>query len=194
MAPEFTCDPLLEGVIHVRPARHGDARGWFSEIYNKAAFAQAGIRAVFVQDNQSASVAAGTLRGLHFQAPPVAQAKLVRCVRGRVLDVAVDLRRGSATFGRHTRAELTAEGGEQIFIPEGFAHGFCTLEAGCEVAYKVTAPYAREADFGIAHDDPSLAIDWPFPADKLTLSDRDRGLPPLDQLPDYFSVAGEAMR
>lgn len=194
MAPEFICDPMLEGVVHVRPVRHGDARGWFSETYNRAVFADAGIRVVFVQDNQSGSMAAGTLRGLHFQAPPFAQAKLVRCVRGRVLDVVVDLRSGSPTFGRHTRAELTAEGGEQIFIPEGFAHGFCTLEAGCEVAYKVTAPYAREVDLGVAHDDPALAIDWPFPSGQMTLSDRDRSLPLLAQLPDYFTMPEGAAR
>jgi dTDP-4-dehydrorhamnose 3,5-epimerase len=176
-------------VLIVRPTRLGDARGWFSEIYNEAAFRAAGVEARFIQDNQSRSELAGTLRGLHFQGPPHAQAKLVRCTRGRLLDVIVDIRKGSPRFGQHTTLELSEAEEKQVFVPEGFAHGFCTLEPGTEVTYKVSAGYAPGSDFGLAFDDPALAIAWPFPVGELTLSDRDRKHPRLAALPDYFGQA-----
>ncbi|MFN7164231.1 MAG: dTDP-4-dehydrorhamnose 3,5-epimerase [Hyphomonas sp.] len=191
MSFEFLPDPVLPEVMIVRPKRLGDARGWFSEIYNEAAFRGAGIDVRFIQDNQSRSEQAGTLRGLHFQAPPHAQAKLVRCTRGRMLDVIVDIRRGSPRFGLHTAFELSEAGGTQVFVPEGFAHGFCTLGPGTEVTYKVSAGYAPGSDLGIAYDDPALAIAWPFEAGELTLSDRDRKHPRLAELPDLFSNAYE---
>jgi len=168
------------------PRRIGDARGFFSEVYNQARLAQLGIRFEFVQDNHSRSAEAGTIRGLHFQARPSAQTKLVRVVRGSILDVAVDIRRGSPTYGQHIAVELSAENWRQILIPAGFAHGFCTLERDCEVLYKVDAYYDPEADFGLAFDDPDLAIAWPFSADAAVLSAKDRSHPRLRDLPDYF--------
>lgn len=190
MSLSVTPDPVLPEVLHVRPARHGDARGWFSETYSEAAFRAAGIAAHFIQDNHSRSAEAGTLRGLHYQAPPHAQAKLVRCVRGRLLDVIVDIRSGSPNFGQHTAFELGEASGLQVFVPEGFAHGFCTLEPGTEVLYKVTSPYAPQSDFGIAFDDPALGIRWPFPAEALTLSARDRVHPRLADAKPVFAFAG----
>lgn len=190
MSLTVTPDPVLPEILHVRPARHGDARGWFSETWSEAAFRAAGIPVHFVQDNHSRSAEAGTLRGLHYQAPPHAQAKLVRCVRGRLLDVVVDIREGSPNFGRHTAFELDEAGGVQAFVPEGFAHGFCTLEPGTEVIYKVTRPYAPESDFGIAFDDPALGIPWPFPVEALTLSARDRVHPRLADAARVFAFAG----
>ena len=190
MSLTVTPDPVLPEVLHVRAALHGDARGWFSETWNEAAFRAAGIPAHFVQDNHSRSAEAGTLRGLHYQAPPAAQAKLVRCVRGRLVDVIVDIRKGSPRFGRSTAFELSEADGLQVFVPEGFAHGFCTLEPGTEVIYKVTSYYAPAQDFGIAFDDPALAIRWPFPADRLTLSERDRKHPRLAAAPAHFEYAG----
>ncbi|MDP3461086.1 MAG: dTDP-4-dehydrorhamnose 3,5-epimerase [Hyphomonas sp.] len=188
---DISPDPVLPEVLIVRPKRLGDSRGWFSEIYNEAAFRGAGIDARFIQDNQSRSELAGTLRGLHFQSPPHAQAKLVRCTRGRMLDVIVDIRKGSPRFGRHTALELGEAEGTQVFVPEGFAHGFCTLEPGTEVTYKVSAGYAPGSDLGVAFDDPALGIAWPLPAAEMTLSDRDRKHPRLAELPDYFSQAFE---
>ncbi|WP_284212242.1 dTDP-4-dehydrorhamnose 3,5-epimerase, partial [Methylobacterium brachythecii] len=130
-------DLALPGVKRVIPGRHGDDRGWFSELYRADQLAEAGIINLFVQDNQSLSVPAGTLRGLHFQTPPAAQAKLVQVLAGAILDVAVDIRRGSPTFGKYVAVRLDAENGEQLFVPHGFAHGFCTLEPNTMVAYKV---------------------------------------------------------
>ena len=147
----------------IRPKRHGDSRGWFTETYNADTFAEFGIECRFVQDNHSLSVPAFTLRGLHFQAPPRAQDKLVRCIRGRIFDVAVDIRKRSPTFGQWVGAELSAETGDQLFIPIGFAHGFVTLEANCEVTYKCSDTYAPEADGGIRWDDPAIGIAWPIP-------------------------------
>ena len=186
MKPDFLPDPVLRDVIHIRPARIGDNRGWFCETFNARVYAEAGIDCAFVQDNTSLSAAAGTVRGLHFQAPPHAQAKLVRCTRGRILDVVVDIREGSPTFGRSMTMELSASGGEQVFVPEGFAHGFCTLEPDCEISYKVNTYYAPDADRGIAYDDPALGIDWPFPASGLTLSERDLKLPRLSDIAHAF--------
>lgn len=169
----------LPGVIEIRPERFGDARGYFSETYNEAAFAKAGLPTVWFQDNQSLSRAAGTLRGLHFQTPPFAQAKLVRAVRGRIFDVAVDIRRGSPNFGQWVGVELSAVAGNQLYIPEGFAHGLLTLEPDTEVAYKVSAPYSRAHDRTIRFDDPEIAIAWPIAGNAPVLSDKDRAAPRL---------------
>lgn len=157
----------------ITPRRFSDPRGWFTETYSVEAATALGIDCTFVQDNHSYSAPAFTLRGLHFQSPPHEQAKLVRCVRGRIWDVAVDIRDGSPTWGQWVAAELTAAGGEQLFIPAGFAHGFLTLEADCEVEYKCSNRYAPAADGGIAWD--SVGIDWPLPpgvAPKLSAKDQ----------------------
>ncbi|MEM7567126.1 MAG: dTDP-4-dehydrorhamnose 3,5-epimerase, partial [Pseudomonadota bacterium] len=164
-------------VLVLTPPRFGDARGWFSETYNAPKWKAAGVGVDFVQDNQSFSAAKGTLRGLHFQAPPHAQDKLVRCPKGRIWDVAVDFRAGSPTFGRWVGAELTAEKGEQIFVPAGFLHGFVTLEADCEVAYKVSDVYAPQSDGGVIWNDPDIGIDWPIDPQTVTLSAKDAELP-----------------
>lgn len=145
----------------IRPKRFGDARGWFTETYSTPRFQQLGIDCTFVQDNHSLSVPAFTLRGLHFQTPPRGQDKLVRCIRGRIYDVAVDVRRGSPTYGQWVGAELSAENGNQLFIPIGFAHGFLTLEPNCEVTYKCSNIYAPAHDGGIRWDDPAIGIAWP---------------------------------
>lgn len=157
------------------------------ETYNRKAFVVAGIADEFVQDNLSLSTEAGTIRGLHFQSAPFAQAKLVRVARGRILDVAVDLRRSSPTFGHHVAAELSGENRLQLLVPVGFAHGFCTLEPNTEVAYKVTAHYSAAHDHGLAWDDPALGIDWPVEAARAILSDKDTRHPRLPELPVYFS-------
>lgn len=163
----------LNGVLILEPKRFGDPRGWFTEAYNAARMKEAGIDLNFVQDNQSFSVDAGTIRGLHFQAPPRAQDKLVRVLAGAIYDVAVDLRNGSPTFGKHVGVELTADNGRQLLVPKGFAHGFVTRVPNTMVFYKVTAPYAPECDMGLAFDDPILGIDWGIAAEKALLSDKD---------------------
>jgi dTDP-4-dehydrorhamnose 3,5-epimerase len=170
--------------------RYQDERGWFSETYSARHLAMIGIEAVFVQDNQSFSARAGTLRGLHFQGPPAAQAKLVRCIRGHIFDVAVDLRRGSPTYGRWVGAELSAETGEQIFVPPGFAHGFVTLDPETEVAYKTSAPYSPEREGGLRWDDPEVGIAWPVEKDAVTCSDKDRNLPSLSSFETPFDYDG----
>ncbi|MBN7777453.1 dTDP-4-dehydrorhamnose 3,5-epimerase [Nitratireductor aquimarinus] len=170
MQPEILAIP---DVLVFAPRKFSDARGFFSETYNRDLFCSLGIRAEFVQDNHSRSEQAGTLRGLHFQTPPHAQAKIVRVLRGSILDVAVDLRRSSPTYGKHVKAIISVDEWNQIFIPEGFAHGFLTLESGTEVAYKTTSPYAPNHDAGLPWDDPDLAIDWGW-AGELFLSDKDR--------------------
>jgi dTDP-4-dehydrorhamnose 3,5-epimerase len=169
----------IEAVKIITPAKHGDHRGFFSETYNKAALADAGITTDFVQDNQSLSAQKGTMRGLHFQTPPFAQAKLLRVVRGAVFDVAVDLRRGSPSYGRHVSAVLSAEEWNQILVPAGFAHGFMTLAPDTEVIYKVSNYYAPECDKGLLWNDPALGIDWPLPAGGAVLSDKDTKQPLL---------------
>jgi dTDP-4-dehydrorhamnose 3,5-epimerase len=174
-------------VILVRTPRHGDDRGWFSETWSRAGFIAAGIDVDFVQDNHSLSEPAGVLRGLHFQRPPYAQAKLVRCVRGAILDVVVDLRAGSTTFGMHHAVELSAENGDQLFVPPSFAHGFVTLQPGTEVIYKVSAPYAPAHEAGLAWNDPELNIAWPVAAADAVLTDRDRNWPRLHDLDTPFS-------
>lgn len=174
----------LPEVRLVRPVRHGDHRGYFAETWNRARFRDHGIDLDFVQDNQSRSAAAGTLRGLHIQRPPFMQAKLVRVLRGRIYDVAVDIRRGSPTFGRHVGIELTADGLEELLVPRGFLHGFVTLEPDTEVFYKVDNLYAPDHDTGVIWNDPELAIDWPLPAgvSAPTLSEKDQKLPRFDEL------------
>jgi dTDP-4-dehydrorhamnose 3,5-epimerase len=166
--------------------RVNDRRGHFAETYVRSEFAAAGIPQEFVQDNLSRSRAPGTVRGLHFQIPPFAQAKLVRVLHGRVFDVCVDLRRSSPGYGRHVAVELAGDADEQLFVPAGFAHGFCTLEPETEVFYKVDAVYSAEHERGLDWSDPALAIPWPVAKGKAILSDRDSALPRLRDLPVYF--------
>lgn len=166
-------------VLLIEPARHGDARGFFSEVWKRSALAAAGIGAQFVQDNHSYSRDAGVLRGLHFQRPPHAQGKLVRVVRGRILDIVVDIREGSPTYGQHVTAELSVENWQQLWVPRGFAHGLITLEPDTEVLYKVDAEYNRDADSAIAWDDPALGIAWPLPPGGPILSEKDAKAPRL---------------
>lgn len=179
--------------ILLKSRRIGDARGWFMETFSEASAAAAGIDVKFVQDNQSFSSDEGTLRGLHFQRPPCAQAKLVRCVRGSIMDYAVDLRRGSPTYGRWVGARLSEEGGEQLFVPVGFAHGFVTLEPNVEVAYKVSSLYSPECDGGIAWNDPRIGIDWPFPPSGSRLSAKDASLPTLAEFDSPFEYDGNPL-
>lgn len=159
------------------PRRFGDHRGYFSETWSAARMAGAGLEVAFVQDNESLSATAGTLRGLHYQAPPFAQAKLVRVARGAILDVAVDARRGSPTFGRWVAEEISAENGAQILVPRGFLHGFLTLVPDTLAIYKVDNLFDAASDGGVMWSDPDLAIDWRWPAGDVVLSDKDRGQP-----------------
>jgi dTDP-4-dehydrorhamnose 3,5-epimerase len=169
------------------PARFGDARGFFSETYSRRLLREcAGIDCEFVQDNHSLSAGAGVVRGLHYQVPPMAQDKLVRVVRGAILDVAVDVRRGSPTFGRHVSVVLSAENWRQVFVPVGFAHGFVTLEPNTEVVYKVSNYYAPTHERGVRWDDPALGIEWGVSADRAVLSDKDRRYPALAEAKDLF--------
>lgn len=171
-------------VVEYAPKVFRDDRGWFVEAYNPAALAKAGIVAGFMQDNHSYSVSVGTVRGLHYQLAPTEQAKLVRVARGRILDVVVDIRRGSPTFGRHMAVELSAAGFQQIFVPHGFAHGFVTLEPDTEVLYKVDAPYDPARERGILWNDPDLGIEWPLPSEGAVLSAKDIVHPRLADQPD----------
>ena len=169
----------LEGVLEIIPKRFYDARGYFVESYNAERFAEAGVDLGFVQDNHSYSAAAGVIRGLHYQLPPRAQDKLLRVVRGRILDVAVDIRRSSKTFGKWVALEISAEKGNQILVPKGFAHGFVTLVPDTEVLYKVTDTYSPAHDRSIRFDDPDIGIDWPSPAGAFELSAKDLKAPTL---------------
>ncbi|NUN49041.1 MAG: dTDP-4-dehydrorhamnose 3,5-epimerase [Candidatus Brocadiae bacterium] len=178
----FTFETLpVPGLILIRPRAFGDERGYFLETWRKAEFERAGIRADWIQDNEAHSARRGTLRGLHFQRDPHAQAKLVRCVHGSVWDVAVDLRPGSPTRGRFAAVELSAENRSVLFVPRGFAHGYLTLTDGADVLYKVDADYAPAAEGGLAWDDPDLAIPWPLAP--VELNPRDRAWPRLRDLP-----------
>jgi len=169
------------------PRVFADARGWFAETWSERTLASAaGIEAKFVQDNHASSLAQGTVRALHFQRPPMAQDKLVRVVKGSILDVAVDLRRASPTYGRHVSAVLTAASGTQIWVPIGFAHGYVTLEPDTEVIYKVTQYYSPEHDAGIQWDDPALGIAWGITRAQAVLSDKDLRLSPLSALEPVF--------
>ncbi len=180
----------LPGAFTLTPKRFGDERGFFSETFNASAFEKVAPCITFVQDNHSLSKDVGVLRGLHFQLPPHAQGKLVRVTRGRVLDVIVDLRKGSPTYGKHEGVELSAENWKQLWVPPGFAHAFCTLEPDTEFCYKVTSLYAPESDSGIAFDDPDLAIEWPFEKDKLILSEKDQKLQAFKDFDTPFSFEG----
>ena len=176
----------LEGVVEIRPQRFGDDRGFFSEVWNEERMHEAGLDIRFVQDNHSYSAAEGVLRGLHFQLRPAAQKKLIRVSRGSIFDVAVDIRTASPTFGQWTGAIISAELWNQVLIPEGFAHGFVTLEEHCEVQYKVDAPYRPELERAIRFDDPQIGIEWPLPAETMTLSPKDRAAPLLADVETGF--------
>lgn len=179
-----TITPLaIPEVLLITPKRHGDARGWFTETWSAKALAGTAADTTFVQDNQAFSAAKGTLRGLHFQKGADAQGKLLRVVRGAVFDVAVDIRSGSPTYGQWVSAELTAEGGEQLWVPRGFAHAYCTITDDCEIFYKVDAPYAPSSEGGVIWNDPDLAIPWPLDGEP-KLSAKDTTLPRLKDLGD----------
>ncbi|GAC1553189.1 MAG: dTDP-4-dehydrorhamnose 3,5-epimerase [Beijerinckiaceae bacterium] len=178
----------ISDIILVRPRKFQDSRGHFLETFRRSDFVGMGIGCDFVQDNQSLSVQTGTIRGLHFQLPPHAQAKLVRVLRGAVYDVGVDLRRDSPSFGKWCGARLTADGGEQLFVPRGFAHAFCTLEPGTVVAYKVDAYYAPQSDAGLIWNDPEIGIGWPVSADAILISDKDGRLPSLRSFVSPFTM------
>ena len=173
-------------VMILEPQRFSDQRGFFSETYNRRALADYGIELEFVQDSHSLSRPKGTVRGLHYQSPPFAQDKLVRVVRGSILDVAVDLRQGSPSYGEHVATVVSAEAWNQILIPIGFAHGFCTLEADTEIVYKVTNYYSPEHDRGILWRDEDLGIEWPVPDEMAVLSPKDRCLPRLNDIVSPF--------
>lgn len=179
-------------IVLFAPKRFSDSRGWFSETYNAHREIGAGIAETFVQDNQSYSSSAGTIRGIHFQRPPHAQAKLVRCLRGAVMDYAIDLRHQSPTYGKYVCAELTSDNGHQLFIPAGFGHAFITLEAATEISYKVNDYYAPDCDRGIRWNCPDIAIDWPL-EDGVVLSDKDAALPTLAHFVSPFAFDGSPM-
>jgi dTDP-4-dehydrorhamnose 3,5-epimerase len=170
--------------------RFSDARGYFSETWNDRLFRKEVGNVTFLQDNQSFSTKKGTVRGLHFQKPPYAQGKLVRVVRGAIFDVAVDIRKGSRTYGRHVAVRLDAAEGAQVWVPPGFLHGFCTLEDQTEVFYKVTAYYSPVHDAGVLWCDPDLSINWPVDIESVILSEKDQRQPRLCELPDFFKYEG----
>jgi dTDP-4-dehydrorhamnose 3,5-epimerase len=177
-----TITPLaIAEVLLITPKRHGDARGWFAETWSQKSLAAAGVDTRFVQDNQAFNARKGTLRGLHFQKAPHAQGKLVRVLKGSIYDVAVDVRPGSATYGKWVGATLTAEAGEQLWVPRGFAHGYVTTADDTELFYKVDGDYARQLEGGLIWNDPDLGIEWPLDGDPV-LSDKDRILPRLKDL------------
>jgi dTDP-4-dehydrorhamnose 3,5-epimerase len=178
----------LDGPLEIIPRKIEDDRGYFSEIFRLRDFAARVGPTAFVQDNQSLSVRPGTVRGLHFQTHPDAQGKLVRCLAGRLVDVAVDLRADSPTYGRWVSAVLSPEDNNQLWVPVGFGHGFCTLEPNTVIHYRVTSYYSPENDKGVAWDDPDIGVTWPDIADAGTLSAKDRQQPRLAQLPPYFSM------
>lgn len=176
----------IPDIIEITPPKIGDNRGFFSEVYKRSVFEAAGLVIDWVQDNQSFNADAGTIRGLHFQAPPFAQAKLVRVLRGAIFDVAVDIRKGSPTYGRWAATELSADNWNQLLIPTGFAHGFMTLTPDVEVHYKVDKPWARETEGAIRWDDPDLNIAWPR-LDDAILSEKDAAAPLFNALSSPFT-------
>ena len=176
----------LAGVLFIKPKRFGDNRGFFAETYSRRTYADLGIDAEFVQDNHSLSEQVGTVRGLHFQAPPHAQAKLVRCGRGAIFDVAVDIRLGSATYGKWVGYELSAENGAQLFVPQGFAHGFATLQPDSEIVYKCSDYYAPDTEGAVRWDDPDIGINWPLQGPAI-LSGKDGDAPLLSDLVSPFA-------
>lgn len=180
-------DVRFGSVTILEPRVHADARGFFCETFQKEDFARAGIRCEFVQDNHALSRHRGVVRGLHFQRPPHAQAKLIRVLRGSIFDVVVDLRSGSPDFGRHFGVELSAQNWKQLFVPAGFAHGYCTLEPDTEVLYKVDRYYAPAHENGVRWNDPALGIAWPIGAEEARLSEKDAALPALADIQSPFS-------
>lgn len=178
---------VIPDVLLITPKVHGDPRGAFAETYHRQELAEAGVTVEFVQDNHSRSPQKGTVRGLHFQIAPSAQDKLLRVIRGAILDVAVDLRPGSATYGRHVAVELSADNWRQLLVPKGFAHGFQTLTDDCEVLYKVTDYYTPAAERGLLWNDPALGIDWPLPAESAVINARDAAWPGLADIGQPFA-------
>ena len=178
----------IEGPLEIIPRKFEDSRGYFSEIFRLDTFGEHAPGVEFVQDNQSLSVKTGTIRGIHFQSHPAVQGKLVRCLAGRLADVAVDLRRDSPTFGRWISVVLSPDENNQLWVPVGFGHAFCTLEPNSIISYRVTNYYSPDHDKGVAWDDAQIAIDWPKLADPGTLSAKDRVQPRLADLPAYFSM------
>lgn len=178
----------IGGPLEIIPRKIEDSRGYFSEIFRLDTFAEHALAVEFVQDNQSLSVKNGTIRGIHFQSPPAAQGKLVRCLAGALFDVAIDLRRDSRTFGRWISVVLSPEQNNQLWVPAGFGHGFCSLEPNSVISYRVTSYYSAENDKGVAWDDADIGINWPDVADPETLSPKDRSQPRLADLPAYFSL------
>lgn len=180
----------LDGVYVITPKRHGDDRGFFSETFSHKLMAEAGIHIDFVQDNQSLSVNTGTVRGLHFQSPPHAQAKLVRCGRGCLFDVAVDIRKGSPTFGQWVGEELSFENGKQLLVPAGFLHGFITRAPDTEIVYKCSDYYAPDCDGAVRFDDPDIGIDWQMDGPPAAVSDKDAKAPLLKDFVSPFTYEG----
>ncbi|MFT4959103.1 MAG: dTDP-4-dehydrorhamnose 3,5-epimerase [Paracoccaceae bacterium] len=180
----------LEGVVILTPARFGDSRGFFSESWNQARMAEQGLNIDFVQDNHSVSATCGTIRGLHFQTAPHAQIKLVRCGRGALLDVAVDIRRGSPSYGKWVAETLSAENGRQLLIPAGFAHGFVTLDDNTEIVYKCSDYYAPDCDRALMFDDPDIAVNWGIDRSSALVSDKDAAAPSLSDLDNPFFYKG----
>jgi dTDP-4-dehydrorhamnose 3,5-epimerase len=178
----------IPAVLRITPQKFGDNRGFFSETWSAPKLAAQGFAETFVQDNHSLSATPGTIRGLHCQVAPSIQGKLVRVIRGAIWDVAVDIRHGSPTYGKYVAAELSAENWQQLWIPGGFLHGFCTLTENTEVIYKVTADYDRAAERGVIWNDPDLALPWPVDPDKAILSDKDKILPKLADCDGWFSL------
>lgn len=182
----------IEGVKLITPRRFGDNRGFFAETYSQKLFADTGLKDVFVQDNHSVSEQVGTVRGLHFQAPPAAQTKLVRCGRGRLFDVAVDIRTGSPTYGQWVGAELSFDNGKQLLVPAGFAHGFMTLEPGSEIVYKCSDFYAPETEGALMWNDAEIAIEWPIGDIEPVLSDKDAQATQLSAFVSPFTYGDTA--
>ena len=189
MSLEIVSADGLPAVRIISPRRQRDARGFFSEVWREDQMTGSGIDLRFIQENHALSCAAGTVRGLHFQVGKSAQAKLIRCPRGSILDVAVDIRRGSPTYGRYATVVLSDENWKQCYVPAGFAHGYCTLQPNTEVIYKVNRYYSREHDLGLAWNDPRLGIAWPVSEDEAVLSDKDRRQPALADLLAHFRYA-----
>ena len=185
-------DTALQGVKLITPRRFADQRGFFAETWNANVFAEAGIELEFMQDNHSISKTTGTVRGLHFQAPPYCQAKLVRCGKGRLFDVAIDIRKGSLTYGKWVGYELSSENGLQVLIPSGFAHGFMTLEPSTEIAYKCSNFYFPKAEGTLRWDDPAIGIEWPLSVIAPALSEKDAATPSLEGFDSPFSMESEA--
>jgi dTDP-4-dehydrorhamnose 3,5-epimerase len=177
----------IDDLLLLVPTKRSDSRGFFSEVYRRDVLAAEGVQAEFVQDNHVFSAERGTLRGLHFQTPPKVQGKLVRCTHGAILDVAVDIRQGSRTYGHHVAVELSAANSKQMWVPPGFAHGYLTLEDRCEVIYKVTEYWAPDCERAIAWDDPDLAINWGISAADVIMSDKDRRNPRITEIEPVFS-------